>query len=564
MYIPQNKLDKWVQNIIDDCEISRSQRSTNGRFWQGYYENGADIDLSPAIYNRCFSHIDRTASYLYSPADVRFLIELDITMGREYLDRAQVSGRFLSREFHRAGSDLIFGAGVEMSLIRGCALMKQNYGQNGIEPYLVNPEAFGVYREDIPDLDKQEAFVHTTYLTPGQLRVMLWDHPERDKIYERIKREASSARKKSEIDNDYISQVIVGSLYPISTSGASGAARGSVTLGLNSAASLSPEVRAKLVRLDEVWVMDDERDDYTTIQIVDPGIVIEGKLRRRNLCGVQHEHPFTKICPNDSHNYFWGRSELAPVRALQDLLNKRVEDYDRLSDIRADPPKSYTGFNGITDEMNALMSAPGGFVTESNPGAKVDTIAPELPPDVFKAVDDICKWFDDVGGFENVMKGQGESGVRAGVHAESLMRSAGTRLRDRALLVERQLGNAGDFAFKLLQNKEAKIFMTKPQNLLQKFMVKTQPGEEFLLKQLPDDYRVQVDSHSASPAFSEDARQLALQLAKMGVIDAVSVLEMVHPPQADLLIQRAEEKQAAEARFAQEHPELLTKGKKKK
>lgn len=564
MLLPSSKIDRWSENIIGDCEVSRAQRSSAGRYWQNYYDKGADDESDAAIYNRCFSHIDRTASYIFSPADVRFIIELDITMGKEYIDRASVAGRFLSREFHRAGCDLQFGAAVEMGLIRGCSLVKQNWASEGIDPYLINPEAFAVYREDISELDKQEAFVHTTYITPGQVRALLNNHPERDVLYDRIKRTATSAKKKQEVDNDYISQVIVGSMNPISTSGIGGPGRGSVTMNVGSTPTLSPDVRAKLVRLDELWVWDDDREDYTTIQVVDPGIVIEGKLHRRNICGVAGEQPFTKVCPNDVHGYFWGRPELAPVRALQDLLNKRVDDYDRLSDLRAEPPKSYSGFNGITDEMNAMMNMPGGFVTEPNAQAKVDTIAPELPPDVFAAVDNICKWFDDVGGFENIMKGQGESGVRAGVHADSLMRSAGTRLRDRALLTERQLGNMGDFAFKLLQNKEAKIFTTKPQNLLQKIMGKPQEGEEFLLKQLPDDYRVQVDSHSASPAFSEDSRQLAFALAKIGAIDAHSVLEMVHPPQADLLIQRAEDKAKAEAAFAQAHPELLTKGKKKK
>jgi hypothetical protein len=556
MIIPQQKLEDWTTERVDECTVSRKERASAGRYWNDYYFNGSD-DM-PAMYNRCFSHVDRTASFLFSPADVRFMIEYDITMDRAYLERADVASRFLSREFHRSGSDLQFAAALEVSLIKGSSFMKMNWGHDGLDANIVHPESFGVLREDISSLDKQEAFVHTIFLTPGQFRRNIAEHPDREAIYEKVKRFASSRKGKSEMDGSFMQQIVMGGISPIGTSGSS-TGRGSVAAQAIPQPMMDPSVRQKLIKMDELWVWDDDRDDWTTIQLVDPNIIIEGKYKRRNLSGVRGEQPFTKVCANDVDGYFWGRSELAPVRLLQDLLNRRIDEYDRLSEIRALPPKAYIGFNGITDEINTMMNTPGGFMTESTPNAKVDVLAPQMPPDIFQGINEVIKWFDDVAGFENVMKGQGESGVRAGAHAETLMRSAGNRLRDRALLVERQVGNVGDFCFKVLQNKEAKIFVTKEQNVLQKLMGQKQSGEEFLLSQMPDDYRVMVDSHSASPAFSEDARQMAYELAKLGAIDATSIIEMVHPPMADLLIKRAHEKEEAQAQMIKEHPELLSK-----
>lgn len=558
MRIPQKKIEDWVDDRIEECSISRATRANNGRFWNDYYYNGSDNE--PAVYNRCYSHIDRMASFLYSPADVRFNIEFDVTMGREYLDRAEVASRYLSREFHRAAVDLTFGGGVETALVKGASILKQNWGSYGLDPYIIQPEAFGVLREDVTDLDRQEAFVHTTFLTLPQMWRLLYDHPDCEDIFKKIQKTASKNKDISNLDGSFMQQIVMGGIQPIGTSGTS-TGRGSVASQSNPTVMMAPDVLQSLVRLDELWAWDDETEDYTTIQRVDPKIIIEGKYKRRNLCGVKGENPFTKICPNEVDGYFWGRSELAPVRLIQEMLNDRIDEYDRMSALRAQPPHIYSGFNGITDEINTMLQSPGGYITESTPNAKAEAMAPSMPQDVFAGINEICGWFDDVAGFESIMKGQGEAGVRAGVHADTLMRSAGNRIRDRALLIERQVGNAGDFTFKLLQDKEAKVFVTKAPNLMQRIMGKEQPGQEFLLKQMPEDYRVQVDSHSASPAFSQDAKQMAYELAKLGAIDAASIIDLVHPPMADILKQRAQEKAEAQAKFLAEHPEAATKGK---
>ena len=87
----------------------------------------------------------------------------------------------------------------------------------------------------------------------------------------------------------------------------------------------------------------------------------------------------------------------------------------------------------------------------------------------------------------------------------------------------------------------------------------TDQGTEFTLEQLPDDFQVQVDSHSASPAFAEDNRQLAIALARAGAVDAEDLIHMLHPPGAELLLARLRQRKKAEAQQAQqeEAKELL-------
>jgi hypothetical protein len=76
--------------------------------------------------------------------------------------------------------------------------------------------------------------------------------------------------------------------------------------------------------------------------------------------------------------------------------------------------------------------------------------------------------------------------------------------------------------------------------------------QEFLLSQLPGNFQVQVDSHSASPAFAEDNRQVAIALARAGAIDAEDLIHMLHPPGSELLLARLKQRQKAQAAQAKE------------
>jgi hypothetical protein len=87
---------------------------------------------------------------------------------------------------------------------------------------------------------------------------------------------------------------------------------------------------------------------------------------------------------------------------------------------------------------------------------------------------------------------------------------------------------------------------------------------EFILAQLPDDFHVSVDSHSASPAFSEDAKRLATELMNHGALSVPDYIRLMQPQNADTLIAAAERRDEAQAKLLQEHPELLGKGGSKK
>lgn len=533
-------LTGWSQELIDECCASREQRRSQLKMWKSYYFTGTG-EGQQARYNRCFSHVDRLASFLFSPADVRFSIEYDVTDSEETMAMGRAAGRHLNREFARTGLDISFAQSVNDALYKGCVLQKTIWGHDGLEDWMVQPEMFGVLREDIGELDRQDAFVHTSFMTKAQFKRTLTDHPERDEIMRKVDNAARPGTDDMDWQDDFFHQVVIGGTQPVSTTTSQGS--GSVGVLGVPVPMLAPEVAARLIRMDELWVIDDDRQDYTTIRMVKPDIVVEGRLRRRNLCGIKGEHPFRKICPNEVSGYFWGLSEIAQIYKLQDLLNDQVKDLTRLTRMKSDPSRALIGFSGMTAEKYKVLKRPGGYVSEENPTAKIESLAPDIPPELFQAIEKTLQWFDDVAGFMPIMQGQGEPGVRAGAHAQTLARNASPRMRDRALLVERQCVEVGDFSLKLMMDKKATIFDTERK-------------EKFMLSQLPDGYRVSVDSHTSSPAFQEDNEKKAFALARAGAIDHADLIMLTHPPHEDSLVLRARQRAEAQAEMVKKHPEL--------
>jgi hypothetical protein len=176
--------------------------------------------------------------------------------------------------------------------------------------------------------------------------------------------------------------------------------------------------------------------------------------------------------------------------------------------------------------------------------------APEIPQEFFTFLNKTQELFDDVAGFTPVLQGQGEQGVRSQAQAAMLNRNASPRMRDRALLVERQCAEWGEINFRILQMKDA-VYERAGQN------------NRFLLSELPDDAKVTVDSHTSSPVYADDALRLAVVLQRAGAIDGADLIMLTHPAHEDILYKRAKDREAAQAKLLAQHPELLTKGKRK-
>lgn len=549
----KKKLASKVKDVIADCNVSQDTRLTLYRSLRQWRLTGSP-DGNAAIYNKLGTHIARTSGYLFSPVDLRFNIEFENDYQTQVLKQSEVGARYLTKSFEKRDLDIKFSQGVEEALTYGACIFKQKWGHNGLSGRLVMPWQFGVYNESRTSLDEQEALCETVYITRDELWRRISHLKDADKIF---KKALSHAKKTNDVTGpeNYFHQVMIGGVAPvIDVSTPSGASPGGSvnTDGSALQAMVAPSVSASLIAFHELTVVDDDTGDYTSIQFVEPDIIITPQSKKYNLF-LPGMHPYTLIQPNPIEGCIWGISEIQPMLKLQNLLRERMEDIKKIMGLQYDRLLAFIGFSGLTDDSyDAFRQA--GYIAQEQPGAKIEDLTPKLPNEAFADINEILRFMDEVSGFQNILSGQGEAGVRSGNHASTLMKTASPRLRDKAILIERQCSEVGNKALELLRVKEAKVHWVGNGE---------DPKEEFLLNSLPDDYRVVVDSHSSSPIYEEDHKQLALLMMKAGVIDGESFLDLVHVPMRDLLKARLRLKQEKEAQMIKEHPELLTKGKAK-
>ena len=239
---------------------------------------------------------------------------------------------------------------------------------------------------------------------------------------------------------------------------------------------------------------------------------------------------------------------MADLLNLQSFLKERVGDIKKTMSLQYDRRIAMMGMAGDGAEMYDQLKEDG-WISQSDPNGEVQDLTPPMPKEAFEEVAAIIEWMNDIGGFNNILSGKGEAGVRAGNHAQTLVKTASPRLRDRAISIERSIGELGEKCLDLLRAKDDTV----------QFLDADDPKSGFLLAQIPEDCRAVVDSHTSSPIYEEDHLQLASFLANLQVIDGQSVLDLVNVPMKDLLKQRyveMEKKKAALLQEAAKNPEF--------
>jgi hypothetical protein len=552
--IPSNPatMQAWVKEMIDECMASSSERGMVYTRAGQYYYTGA-ADSRAALYNKTKSFVDKLAGFLMQPTDVRLRLIYDSGEDDSVLERSELVGEKLSADFRQVDADVTFADAVTWSLINGCGLLKVlPDGDSGtFKVAQVHPQNFGVLSETTLHLDEQEAFCHVSYPSKSRLRTSLIDHPRYNQIMAQLDDDPGPDRDEEE--STYFHQMVVGGLQPLGDVGDAPSSAAGIVNVFPVPTPWRPNRRfAPTVKHCELWVKDrDREEDWTTIQVLyghDP-IVIEGDETRRNLSRIPGKHAFVKVQGHETPGYFWGRSSIADVQMLQDMLNKRLRDIKIMWDRNVNAPQVFSGFTSVTEEQYYKIVNEGGFINDPNPNAKASKLLDPPPENYLEELEFVFKLFDEAAGFSPIMSGQGESGVRAGVHAQTLVRTSSPHLIKQAARIERQLADVGFLALRIMQAMDALVYTT------------ADTQQEFLLSQLPGNFQVQVDSHSASPAFAEDNRQVAIALARAGAIDAEDLIHMLHPPGAELLLARLKQRQKAQAEAAKEEKkEELVKG----
>lgn len=514
--------------------VSLQERKGDYSSLRAWYLFGAGPEESPSIFNKIYPHIDQLTSFLYSAETTRFSINTGAAVKAIEQIKVPRLTLALNDKWLDSNADQVFSTALTWSLVFNTTYVKLVMN-NGIHPYMIEPGCMGVLREDIPYTDRQEAVCQTYYVTKSELYNRLYDHPRRDEIVKRI---TTAFHSRTEDIPEGLDRIVLSQTNPT--------IYGTVNLDLYGMNRYKATVAEDTVKMYELWVWNDEIQDYQVVTMADPDIVIYDRAGESMF--LKGELPFIQICPNPQFDYYWGQSEVQRLVFLQQLRNKRITEILDLLSKQVNPPTALIGFTGILDEKNFALNRAGGLLSTDMPNAKADRLAPDMPSSLFEVIHEVDAMFAEASGISSILSGHGEQGVRSAGHASQLARLGSSRAKKRALIVEDSLERIATLYLKLMQAYDPTRYLDED-------------GNDFIAEQFTNDYVVKVDAHSNSPIFTEDLRQLAFNLFKAQAIDKESLLDLLEPPMKQLLKDKLKKREAIQAANPQPEPQ---KGKGKK
>lgn len=545
MRIPKDTGERrlFYRQLVDTCLISRNDRFKFYEVLRQYYLFGSG-DGQGAPYNKILSTIETLSSFIYSPESTRFSIHLGTKADKGDLGKVTPMAAEITDQWKGSNTHLIFKMGVDWSFVFGCMLFKEIWRNGVSKTYLVEPHQFGVLREDISELSEQEAFVHCYSITKSQLEAELQNLPEgrRKQILEQLST-GSSTDGAPQFEGGMTRLLLSGPVAGVPGSVAIGqGGTGGVALYGDASYDYVPHVDEPLVDMIELYVWNDEINDYQMVTMANPQVVI---YDRKNP-GVESIPNFVKIAPeHTSYNYFWGTSFVAKLTMLQDMRTERMMQIKDVLQKQFDPATSYPGWQGIAEEKFLAMRKAGAFIAGPPGASKPEVFDPKMPENVFAEVSQYDQMFDDQAGIGHILQGKGEPGVRSKGQADLMARLGSARPKTRALIVEEAAEEIATLKLRNIQNHSKQRFESTTE--------KDKDGHPlvFIAEQFTKDYEVKVDSHSTSPIFIEDSKADADAMLEAKAITRARWIEMRNPPNKQIILEELKVIEAAEEKQRQ-------------
>lgn len=566
--------ERKIKYLADTCLDSQQDRFNAYLYRRQYFLYGSGDDRGGRVlYNRLQAHTDLVASFLYSADHADFEIAAPRNDEQPIVEQCLAATEDWNDEFRDSGLAYQVADAVLWSLIFDSMFIKAGWNDTREEltSILVPPYNFGVYDESESELGNQHCFAHTFTIDYDDACQRLIRAGMADRIQEL---RASSGDEKPTLPKPLSLMLSGSNATPTQNPLITGPLIGRVNAWQR---SYQYEARydTTRVRFTELWVWDDESEDeegepsgdYRRFIIMEPGIILEDSketiaIRKRvGLKGSKNridkdslrwtdtndflpgEHPFSHIRPYPIYDYFWGESHTERLIPLQDWTTVRLQEIHEILDMQVDPPRVFSGFLGLTDEKADALHGPGTWVSDMNPGAKVDRMVPEMPEDLFAEVKSIGELFLEASGLTSTITGQGAENIKSGQHAKKAATTGSARIKKTAVALEPQLVSLGDICLRLRQQKEAKPLITDS-------------GMRFTLSQLATTrWHMRVSGHSHSPLFADEGKEDAQIMLKAEAIDRENFLRLMHPPGKSNLIHSLRQRVNRERQMLQHNPQ---------
>lgn len=539
----QTEANGRLRDLIEACSGSRQARQDKYGRLRIWYDRGTDKSGMPARFNKIKAHMTQQASYLYNPEGTRFSVALPPAHKKPWMKHAEIARDEFTRTWRDIGIDVMFGEFVKMAGVYGSVLAKLlPEADHSATIEYIHPGDFGVLREDIPQLDKQDVLVHWFYLTVPEVRQLVRALPNAAAIVSWAEEHASPGPTGGEGPST-LQQIIINTSQP---SPPLGTFPGGMT-PWTQLVDLKATVTEPLVELVEVWEKADFKiggktlPDYLVSTAIGTWTITERQNPVLPAVGDwEGELPLVKVCPEPSLDYFWGESSIDGLLQLQEWRDRRMNEVDELYALQLDPPTFYSGpgMLPMADEKKFTMRTRGASLA-GGPQSKMEAMRPPMPDNPFELIDRLDAMFDERGQMPPILKGQNEQGVRAGNQLADLASIASGPIRNKALVIEDAVEVLATRLFHLMQRADPTAY-------------ETDDGAQFLLAHLPKGTTVKVSAHTSSPIYAQDLSDKAEKLLKGGAIDLADYVEMINPPRMEELRDKAKVLMKAKAEMVKE------------
>ena len=311
--------NRFYEELVRQCTATRTDRFTFYQALRNYYLFGS-MDNKGAPYNKIGSTVDTLSSFIYSPDTLRFSLHLGTEASVDEIHKAVPLSKEVTEQWRLSKTHTLFGTGLRWACVYGITLLKILWVNKRARAYLVEPHQFGVLREDLNDLADQEAFTHHYTITRTELEAKLAGNPRKNEI---VARAGRSGSEPSYSMASGMSRLLIGApvggvsnsiAIPGSMSGVSGGLGGG---GAGPIYDYAPKLEVDTIDMCDLYVWDDEEDDYTVVTRAAPDVVIFDRPSAW-MGHVKGLPPFIKIQPEfNLYDYFWGSSFVARLTWLR-------------------------------------------------------------------------------------------------------------------------------------------------------------------------------------------------------------------------------------------------------
>jgi hypothetical protein len=302
-------------------------------------------------------------------------------------------------------------------------------------------------------------------------------------------------------------------------------------------------------------------------------------LEDRDLEADDKSIPVQKLINYVDPRSFYGISDIEQLEGPQQTFNKVVSFALDVLTLMGNPIWVVDTESGV--DTDNLFNIPGAVV-EKEPGSEVRREAgTQLQPFVMQLIDRLKLWFDDISGSQEVTRGSNPSGVTAARAIEALQETGRTRIRQKTRNMDNFLREFGrQYAQWALQNytvpRVRRVTGKEGSDKYFKFSterIKTEQGVKTVLNSteitkdentgrliegnkldqvLMGEFDVRVSTVSGLPFAKAEREAKLFRLREMEIIDDEELLKGIDFPNADVVLQRMNERRQQQAQAQQQ------------